>query len=96
VAHTTAKSALDGLAKSLAHEFGPHGIRVNVVSPGLTITDATAWQPEEGKKAAAARTPLRRIAMPDDVAGAVLMLASDAAKFVTGAYLPASGGVQML
>jgi len=96
VAHTTAKSALDGFAKSLAHEFGPHGIRVNVVAPGLTITDATSWMPEERMQAMAARTPLRRVGMPDDIAGAVLMLASDAGKFVTGAYLPVSGGVQML
>ena len=96
VAHTTAKSALDGFIKSIAHEFGPRGIRANVVAPGLTLTDATSWLPEEAKQASAARTPLRRVGMPDDIAGAVLMMASDAAQFITGAYLPVSGGVQML
>ncbi len=94
-AHSTAKSGLDGFAKSLALELGPHGIRVNVVAPGLTITDATAHLPEPHKRAMAERTPLRRNGLPEDVAGAVLGLASNLAGFVTGAYLPVSGGNQM-
>jgi 3-oxoacyl-[acyl-carrier protein] reductase len=94
-AHTSAKSALDGLSKALAHELGPHGIRVNVVAPGLTVTDATAGQPREMKDAIAGFTPLRRLAQPEDVAGAVLFFCVDWARFVTGAYLPVSGGVQM-
>jgi 3-oxoacyl-[acyl-carrier protein] reductase len=77
-------------------ELGPAGIRVNVVAPGLTLTDATAGQPQEAKDAVARMTPLRRNALADDVAGAVAMLASDEARFVTGAYLPVSGGIQML
>lgn len=96
VAHTTSKSALDGFAKSLAMELGPHGIRVNVIAPGLTITDATAHIPEEHKQANAAMTPLRRNGLPEDVAGAILLIASDEARFVTGSYLPVSGGIQML
>ena len=75
---------------------GRAGIRVNVVAPGLTLTDATAWQPQEAKEAAARRTPLRRNGQPEDVAAAVLALASDDARFMTGAHLPVSGGVQML
>ncbi len=82
--------------KSLALELGPSGIRVNVVAPGLTLTDATADQPEKSKQAVARMTPLRRNALADDVAGAVVLLASDEARFVTGAYLPVSGGIQML
>ncbi len=95
-AHSAAKSGLDGLMKSLALELGPKNIRVNVVAPGLTLTDATSWLPEPMKEANARATPMRRIGMPGDVAGAVLMLASEDARFVTGAYIPVSGGRQML
>ncbi len=95
-AHTTVKSAVDGLMKSLALELGPLGIRVNTVAPGLTLTDATAWLPKERITAMAAATPMRRVATPEDVAGAILTLVSDDAGFVTGAYLPVSGGVQMM
>ena len=95
VAHSSAKSALDAFSRSLALELGPGGIRVNVVAPGLTLTDATAHQPEQMRTAAAARTPLRRIGEPDDIAGAVLFFCTDWARFVTGTYLPVCGGSQM-
>jgi 3-oxoacyl-[acyl-carrier protein] reductase len=96
IAHSTAKSGLDAFIKSLALELGPHGIRANVVSPGLTLTDATARLPQEHKDASAQMVPLGRNGLPEDVAGAILLLASEEAKFITGAYLPVSGGVQML
>jgi 3-oxoacyl-[acyl-carrier protein] reductase len=96
VAHSTAKSGLDAFIKSLALELGPHGIRANVVSPGLTLTDATARLPQEHKDASAQMVPLRRNGLPEDVAAAILLLASEEAKFITGAYLPVSGGMQML
>ena len=95
-AHSAAKSALDGFCKSLALELGPLGIRVNVVAPGMTITDATAWLPQPAKDAAVQHTPLRRNGLPEDVAGAVLALVSDDARFITGAYVPVSGGIQMV
>jgi 3-oxoacyl-[acyl-carrier protein] reductase len=95
-AHSTAKSALDSFMKSLAFELGPRGIRVNVVAPGLTDTDATAFQSKEEKEAVARMTPLKRIGLPEDVAGAVLLIASDEARFVSGTYLPVSGGIQMI
>jgi len=94
-AHTTAKAGLNGFSKALALELGPYGIRVNVVAPGLTITDATAHRPQEMKDAIAARTPLRRIAMPDDVAGAILFFCGDWSRFVSGSYVSTSGGAQM-
>lgn len=94
-AHSTAKSALDSFMKSLAFELGPKGIRVNVVAPGLTDTDATAFQSKEEKEAVARMTPLKRIGLPEDVAGAVLFLASEEARFISGTYLPVSGGIQM-
>jgi 3-oxoacyl-[acyl-carrier protein] reductase len=96
VAHSTAKSGLDAFMKSLALELGPHGIRVNTVGPGLTVTDATAGLPREQHEHMARMTPLGRIAQPDDVAGAVLMLASEHGRFISGAYVAPSGGIQML
>jgi 3-oxoacyl-[acyl-carrier protein] reductase len=95
-AHSTAKSGLDAFARSLALELGPAGVRVNVVAPGATLTDAIAHIPQAARDAMAAQTPLRRLGQPDDVAGAVLMLASDAARFLTGVYVPVSGGGLMV
>jgi 3-oxoacyl-[acyl-carrier protein] reductase len=95
IAHASAKSALDAFSKSLALELGPHGIRVNVVAPGLTLTDATRDQPRQFHEALKAHTPLRRLAEPDDVAGAVAFLCSAAARHVTGTYVPVCGGSQM-
>jgi 3-oxoacyl-[acyl-carrier protein] reductase len=94
-AHTTSKSAIDGLMKSLALELGPYGIRVNTVAPGLTRTDATAHMPEAQVQAIAGMTPLRRVGEAEDVAGVVAALADDATGFVSGAYIPVSGGIQM-
>ncbi len=95
-AHTTAKSGLDGFMKALAHELGPQGIRVNLVAPGLTETDATAFIPAPAKAAAGNHLPLRRIAQPDDVAGIIAMVAADEAGDLTGQYLSAGGGGLML
>lgn len=95
-AHSTAKSGLDAFIKSLALELGSSGIRANVVSPGLTLTDATSGLPQEYKDASAEHVPLKRNGLPEDVAGAILLLSSEEARFITGAYLPVSGGVQML
>ena len=94
-AHTTSKPAVDGLMKSLAFELGPYGIRVNTVAPGLTRTDATAHMSAGQVQAIADHTPLRRVGEADDVAGIVAALADDATAFVSGAYIPVSGGIQM-
>jgi 3-oxoacyl-[acyl-carrier protein] reductase len=96
VAHSTAKSGLDAFTRALAHELGPQGITVNTVAPGLTETDAISFLPPEAKAGAAAHTPLRRIAQPEDVAGAVLFFASDYSGFVTGTWLPVDGGSTMI
>ena len=95
IAHTSAKSALDAFSKALALELGPLGIRVNVVAPGLTVTDATAHQPQEMKQAVATHTPLKRLGEPEDIAGAILFYCADGSRFVTGTYLPVNGGIQM-
>ena len=90
-----AKAAVEGAARAMARELGPHGVRVNVVAAGPTLTRATAWVSDEDCRKWAARTPLGRNACPDDVAGAVALLASPLAGFCTGAYLAANGGVIM-
>jgi 3-oxoacyl-[acyl-carrier protein] reductase len=95
VAHSTAKSALDGFSKSLALELGPRGIRVNVVAPGATDTDAIAFMSKEMRERVAAHTPLRRFGQAEDVAGAVLFYCADWSRFITGTYLPVCGGSQM-
>ncbi|MGD2016141.1 MAG: 3-oxoacyl-ACP reductase family protein [Desulfobacterales bacterium] len=95
-AHAAAKSAMDGMAKVMAMELGPSGITVNVVGPGLTITDATAGQPKEVHEQIAAITPLRRLGMPDDIAGVVLFLASSLSDYLNGEYIPVTGGSFMI
>jgi 3-oxoacyl-[acyl-carrier protein] reductase len=95
-AHAAAKSAMDGMAKVMAMELGPSGITVNVVGPGLTLTDATAGQPKEVHEQVAAVTPLRRLGMPDDIAGVVLFLASSLSDYLNGEYIPVTGGSFMI
>ncbi|HEY5698007.1 MAG TPA: SDR family NAD(P)-dependent oxidoreductase [Acidimicrobiales bacterium] len=102
-----AKAALVQLTKVLATEIGPIGVRVNAVAPGYIVTGMTnrAWVAEDGtedEEAKAAVTaqmakgaPLRTVGEPDDIAYAVLYLASDASKFMTGQILRPNGGVAM-
>ncbi len=95
-AHAAAKSAMDSMAKVMAMELGPSGITVNVVGPGLTLTDATAGQPKEVHEQIAAITPLRRLGLPDDIAGVVLFLASSLSDYLNGEYIPVTGGSFMI
>jgi len=95
VAHSTAKNGLNAFTRALALELGPMGITVNTVSPGLTETDATSFLAKEAKEGAAAHTPLKRIGLPDDIAGAVLFFASEFSGFLTGTYVPVDGGSTM-
>ena len=95
-AHAAAKSAVDGMAKVMALELGIHGITVNVVGPGLTLTDAVSRQPEDMLKRTADLNPLKRIGTPEDIAGAVVFLASSLSDYMTGEYLPVNGGSFMI
>lgn len=90
--YTTAKSALEGFARSLAFDLAPNGIRVNMVSPGLISTDLTADIPEKIKLLSAMQTPLRRLALPEDVAGAVSFLASSKSDYLSGEVIRINGG----
>ena len=95
-AHAAAKSAVDAMAKVMALELGPLGITVNVIAPGLVKTDATAQQPAEMFEQIAASTPLRRVGMPNDVAGVTVFLASELSDYVTGQYFLVNGGSYMV
>lgn len=90
---TVAKSALRGLTRSLAHEYGPKGIRVNMVSPGMVEIGAGDQVPERIRKLQAMQAPLRKLCTPRDVAQTVLFLCSDAGRLITGADIPVSGGL---
>lgn len=95
-AYVTAKSALNGLAKALAVELSPKGITVNLISPGMTETELIADVPEKAKMLAAIKTPLRRLAKPEDVANAVSFLASDKSDYITGETIRVNGGQVMI
>jgi 3-oxoacyl-[acyl-carrier protein] reductase len=96
IVHTTAKSALIGLTRTLARALGPHGITVNMVSPGMTLTEYSQSLPETAKTRVAQQTPLRRLATVEDVAKVVLFYASPLADFVTAANLAPDGGLAVL
>lgn len=90
-----AKGALNALAKSIAAELGPHGIRCNVIAPGFIITEMTMADPELGAMIAnvvAAKAPIGRAGRPDDLWGAVVYLASDLSRYHTGDTLIVDGG----
>ncbi|MBO1520378.1 SDR family oxidoreductase [Oceanisphaera pacifica] len=94
--YTTAKGAVLSYSKNLAAELGPLGIRVNCVAPGLVYPTTASQNTKEAiKEHIIAQTPLGRLAQPDDIAGPVLFLASDLARFVTGQTLYVDGGFVM-
>ena len=87
----SSKAALNLLTKAWAAEFGPKGVRVNAVSPGPTRTDGTAGM-GDGLSQIAAMAPAGHPATPEEIADAIVYLASDGASFVHGAVLPVDGG----
>jgi 3-oxoacyl-[acyl-carrier protein] reductase len=90
--YVISKSALQGLTRSLALEFGPYGVRINMVSPGMTETDLIADIPERLRKVQAMQIPLRRLGAAEDVAQTIVFLCSEAGKYITGADIPVAGG----
>jgi 3-oxoacyl-[acyl-carrier protein] reductase len=93
--YAASKAGLVGLARSLAREIGGRGVTVNVVSPGFVTTDMTDALPESRQAEIIEQVPLKRMARPDEVAAAVMWLASDGAGYVTGAVIPVDGGLGM-
>lgn len=93
--YAATKSALFGLTKSLAREFGSRSIRVNAVAPGFIKTDMTESLPAENKEGILAQIPLGRLGEPEDVARVVAFLASPASQYITGEVLAVNGGLYM-
>jgi NAD(P)-dependent dehydrogenase (short-subunit alcohol dehydrogenase family) len=93
-AYNISKAADFALVRNLAAEYGPHGIRVNAIAPGLVRTDfaRALWENPAILKSATATTPLRRIGEPDELAGVAVFLASRAGSFATGQNFIIDGG----
>ena len=91
----SSKAAVDALTKTLARQLAPYGINVNAVSPHAIETEMSAQWTEERRREIVASIPLRRLGKPEDVAEAVLFLASDSASFITGEILDVNGGALM-
>jgi 3-oxoacyl-[acyl-carrier protein] reductase len=93
--YAASKAGIIGFTKSLARELGSRNIRANVVAPGYVKTQLTDVLPEEATGTMLEQTPLGRLGDPEDVAGAVRFLCSDAASFITGEVLLVDGGLGM-
>jgi NAD(P)-dependent dehydrogenase (short-subunit alcohol dehydrogenase family) len=93
-AYAISKAADMQLARNLACEYGPHNVRVNCIAPGLIKTDfaKALWDNPDNLKASTARSPLLRIGIPDEIAGAAVFLGSAAGNFMTGQTLVIDGG----
>ncbi|MBO1359344.1 3-oxoacyl-[acyl-carrier-protein] reductase [Acetobacter sacchari] len=94
--YSAAKAGLVGMTKSLAQEVGSRGITVNVVAPGFVATAMTDVLPDAQKEKLSDAIPLGRMGAPDDIAAAVVYLASDEAGWVTGSTLHVNGGMAMI
>jgi 3-oxoacyl-[acyl-carrier protein] reductase len=91
--YSASKAALLGFTRGLCKELGPRGIRVNAVAPGFTETEPGGGLPPQAVQRIVEMTPLGRLCQPEDVAGAVLFLAGDTARFISGTTLNIDGGI---
>ena len=97
-AYGTSKSALAGLTREMAADFGPLGVRVNAISPGYFATDMNAalWQDPEFDRWVTQRTPAQRWGRVEELVGTLLFLASDASSFVSGQNVFVDGGMTVV
>jgi 3alpha(or 20beta)-hydroxysteroid dehydrogenase len=94
-AYTASKWAVRGMSKSAALELARYNIRVNVINPGVIDTPINDANPEKMNQVLVQTTPMRRMGDPDEIAEAVLFIASDAASFATGADFTIDGGMSI-
>jgi 3-oxoacyl-[acyl-carrier protein] reductase len=94
-AYAVSKGGVETLAKSLARELAPRNITVNCIAPGAIDTTMFATNSPQGRTAMIEQTPLKRAGKPEEVAGVVAFLASDDARFITGATIGVNGGLRM-
>ena len=93
--YCASEAGIIGFTKSIAREYAERGIRVNAVAPGFIMTSMTESIPSKQREVLQAQIPLKRLGTPDDVAQAVLFLASDASSYITGHVLHVNGGLYM-
>lgn len=93
--YVASKCGVIGMTKVWARELGPKGIRVVAVAPGFVETDMTSQLPDDVKKLVVERTPLRRMATPEEIARVYLFLASNEASFITGTVISVDGGLTL-
>jgi NAD(P)-dependent dehydrogenase (short-subunit alcohol dehydrogenase family) len=95
-AYAATKGASDTLVKHWAVAFGPKGIRVNAIAPGVIDTDASNFtKTEAGRNATLSMQELKRIGQPPDIADVIVFVASDSARWITGATIPVDGGSKL-
>lgn len=94
-AYAATKGGVESLAKSMAQELAPRRITVNVIAPGIIETPMLRAHTAERKQGMAASTPLKRLGQPEEIAGAVVYLASADAGFITGTVMHINGGIRM-
>ena len=95
VVYSSSKAALLGMTRTLAREYASRGITVNAVAPGFIETDMTADLPDAAKQGIVEQTPLGRIGRPEEVAAAVVFLASEEASYITGQVVRVNGGMHV-
>lgn len=93
VNYSASKAGVIGMTKSLARELAKRNVRVNAVAPGMIETDMTDVLPEEAKKKIADAIPLKEMGKPEDIANAVVFLAGDNSRYITGQVLSVDGGM---
>ena len=93
--YSASKAGMIGLAKSIAQELGPKGVRANCVAPGFIETPMTAQLSEEIRKGWMAKIPLRRGGQTEDIANVCLFLASNLSSYVSGQVIQVDGGMNM-
>jgi 3-oxoacyl-[acyl-carrier protein] reductase len=95
VVYSASKAALLGVTRTLAREYASRGITVNAIAPGFIETDMTSELTEAAHQGIIEQTPLGRIGRPEEVAAAVVFLASDEASYITGQVVRVNGGMHV-